>query len=438
MKAKVFIPIILCTILSGSIIYPQEKLEFHNQLRETPNLYLNSIEHLIAPQFTKNSVYKNQSGYFLDSIYLVTLGYTATKVEFLYDTQRKLSSYVHSTWDGNKWIPDWREIKTYNSEGKLLTSINEDQFGNQWKPNTRQTYTYDSLGRQVNYLIEQRKDEQWNNSIRDSSIYDSLGNEIESISENWVDTCWLYSSKITISYLENGLKASYLIEKWSDNNWNKNIEGVFEYNAQENLITTTVRQWNGTEWLISARATITYENNNRTEQRIQIWDSTQWINSDRMVFSYDENSCRKNGKYEIWSNEHWLPAIGPIVFDVTDEFRIGFITNEINFYYSSATEVSGEGTTLKAFKLFQNYPNPFNPTTKIKYSVPSNVNHRASNISLKVYDVLGREIATLVNEEKLAGEYEVQFDGSGLPSGIYFYQLKAGEYVETKKFVLMK
>jgi len=419
----------------GNNVFPQNILRLFNQDYHLSSQLPNSIDQILLNQ-PHHSIYKNQSGYLLDSIYLVTLGYTATKVEFLYNTQRKLSSYVHSTWDGNKWIPDWREIKTYNSEGKLLTSINEDQFGNQWKPNTRQTYTYDSLGQQVNYLIELRKDEQWNNSIKNSSIYDSLGNEIESISENWVDTCWLYSSKITISYLENGLKASYLIEEWSENKWNKDIEGVFEYDAHENLIKTTVRQWNGTEWLNSVRGGFTYENNNITEQWIQIWDSTQWINSDRMVFSYDENGCRKNGRYEIWSNEHWLPAIGPIVFDITKEFRIGFITNEINFYYSSTTEVDEEENLLTTFKLYQNFPNPFNPTTKIKFSIPTVKTPYMA--SLRVFDVLGKEVTTLVNEEKSAGEYEVQFDGSGLPSGIYFYQLKAGDYVETKKLILLK
>jgi len=61
-----------------------------------------------------------------------------------------------------------------------------------------------------------------------------------------------------------------------------------------------------------------------------------------------------------------------------------------------------------------------------------------SNVMLKVYDVLGNEIATLVNEEKQPGTYEVEFDGRGLPSGIYFYQLKAGSFVETKKMILMK
>lgn len=85
------------------------------------------------------------------------------------------------------------------------------------------------------------------------------------------------------------------------------------------------------------------------------------------------------------------------------------------------------------FSLSQNYPNPFNPTTIIKFSIPN-----SQFATLKIYDILGREIATLVNEEKLPGNYEVKFNESNLASGVYLYRLQAGSFSQTKKFVLMK
>jgi Secretion system C-terminal sorting domain len=91
------------------------------------------------------------------------------------------------------------------------------------------------------------------------------------------------------------------------------------------------------------------------------------------------------------------------------------------------------------FTLEQNYPNPFNPSTKIKFTIPATLSEvEGSLVTLKIYDVLGDEVITLVNEEKPAGEYEVEFDGRNLTSGIYFYTLKAGSYVETKKMILLK
>jgi hypothetical protein len=85
------------------------------------------------------------------------------------------------------------------------------------------------------------------------------------------------------------------------------------------------------------------------------------------------------------------------------------------------------------FSLHQNYPNPFNPSSKIKYSIPER-----SNVSLKVFDLLGSEVAELVKGEIEAGTYDITFNASNLPSGIYFYQIRAGDFVETKKMVLMK
>ena len=90
------------------------------------------------------------------------------------------------------------------------------------------------------------------------------------------------------------------------------------------------------------------------------------------------------------------------------------------------------------FKLYQNYPNPFNPVTKIKFELPSDVKRQKSKVKLVIYNVLGKEIQTLVNEQLQPGTYEVTFDGSNIHSGVYFYQLRAGEYSETRKFVLLK
>jgi len=87
----------------------------------------------------------------------------------------------------------------------------------------------------------------------------------------------------------------------------------------------------------------------------------------------------------------------------------------------------------KEYKLEQNYPNPFNPTTTIKYSIP-----KESFVSLKIYNLIGEEVATLVNEEKTIGNYKIEFDATGLPSGIYFYRLQAGSFVDTKKMIIVK
>ncbi|MBK8944280.1 MAG: T9SS type A sorting domain-containing protein [Ignavibacteriae bacterium] len=106
--------------------------------------------------------------------------------------------------------------------------------------------------------------------------------------------------------------------------------------------------------------------------------------------------------------------------------------NQFGFYETDVMPI------IDHYELFQNYPNPFNPTTTIKYSIPSSVQSEKSNVKLIIYDVLGKEIETLVNENKSPGNYEVNFNASNFAAGVYYYQLKTGDFVKTKKMVLMK
>ena len=112
-------------------------------------------------------------------------------------------------------------------------------------------------------------------------------------------------------------------------------------------------------------------------------------------------------------------------------YRLKQIDNDGQFEYSKSIEVDMNG--VKKYELIQNYPNPFNPSTIIRYAIDSR-----QFVSLKVYNLLGKEVATLVNENKEAGNYLVNFNASYLSSGIYIYKLQAGEFFQTKKMTLVK
>jgi hypothetical protein len=139
-------------------------------------------------------------------------------------------------------------------------------------------------------------------------------------------------------------------------------------------------------------------------------------------------------------------TLGPAVFPIPDQFHRfsgnGNWSEGLGSYFylkvvvkKIVTDIKPETQLLSTFSLSQNYPNPFNPSTNIQYAISSR-----QFVTLKVFDVLGKEVATLVNEEKPAGMYNVEFrmQNLDLSSGIYFYQLKSGEYIETKKMILMK
>ena len=129
--------------------------------------------------------------------------------------------------------------------------------------------------------------------------------------------------------------------------------------------------------------------------------------------------------------DYWKNKIVPVW---TDERAGGY---EMEIYTAAINTIVGVEPIAKEvpaeYKLFQNYPNPFNPSTNIRYQVSNN-----GFVTLKIYDVLGKEISTLVNEKHVAGTYEVAFNATQYPSGVYFYKLTTDRYTDTKKMILLK
>jgi photosystem II stability/assembly factor-like uncharacterized protein len=155
------------------------------------------------------------------------------------------------------------------------------------------------------------------------------------------------------------------------------------------------------------------------------------------TFNYGSGIWRSTDFGDTWTQINTgLPTmdIRSVAVDADDYLYAG--TNGYSMYKtttSTITSVEEDRNTPKTFNLAQNYPNPFNPITKISYAIPQN-----SFVELKVFNLLGQEITTLVNQEKPAGYYEVDFNASNLPTGVYIYKLQAGSFIETRKMILLK
>jgi len=164
-----------------------------------------------------------------------------------------------------------------------------------------------------------------------------------------------------------------------------------------------------------------------------------WINN----YAYGQRMLVHTGPFSLEENKPITIIVGYTIGQGIDPLNSVTVGKEVSafvqqFYQSNFDDnilpVEEENNLIvDEFKLFQNYPNPFNPSTIITYKIPEQ-----QLVSLKLYDVLGNEIAILVNEEKPSGNFEVEFNASSLPSGVYFYQLKAGSFIETKKMILLK
>ena len=214
------------------------------------------------------------------------------------------------------------------------------------------------------------------------------------------------------------------------------LKSIFYYsNNAIDLDSLIAKSWNGSTWLnIVKREIVNDINHNQIVQIEKIWNSNSWINSIIQYFAYNKYNCIESASCEIWVNDQWTIGDGDILFQNPDGFIIGFITNDISAYYSNIVSVRDKyNSKITGYFLSQNYPNPFNPTTTITYSLP-----KSTFVTLKVYDIIGEEIAELVNEKKDSGTYDVTWNAQNIPSGVYFYKITAGEYSKTIKMILLK
>jgi photosystem II stability/assembly factor-like uncharacterized protein len=159
---------------------------------------------------------------------------------------------------------------------------------------------------------------------------------------------------------------------------------------------------------------------------IGCYDSTYFKTFDG-GFTWHKDSL--NGKYSAYSIG--INDAGNVFFGTSNGYILGNV--------STTGIINDKGPGIPSnFSLEQNYPNPFNPNTTIEYSIPNYLQGNSSLVQLKVYNLLGKEVATLVNSYQPAGNYKVNFNGTAFASGVYFYRLKAGNYIETRKLILMK
>ncbi|MCW8803367.1 MAG: T9SS type A sorting domain-containing protein [Ignavibacteriaceae bacterium] len=208
---------------------------------------------------------------------------------------------------------------------------------------------------------------------------------LEELKQEWGGSTWDNDWKNTYTYVGNNM-IEELRQNWANSNWVNHLKETYTYDGSNNMIEHLNQEWRNNNWVDFHKHTFTYDvNNNLLEELHECWDGMNWIIFNRSIYSY-------------------IP-----------------------------TDVEQLADGIRVYSLSNNYPNPFNPTTTINYQI-----QELSFVTLKVYDVLGNEVSILVNEERPAGKYEVEFNGSELTSGIYFYQMKTGSFIETKKMVLIK
>lgn len=395
-----------------------------------------------------------------------------------YDNRGNQVCETNANWISNDWIDGHRECNKYD-DNNLKTEWHYDEFeNNQWTTKQKQLFVYNSENLLVEWLWQMGyyQTNELSNSFKIEYDYDENNQLIKEVVSNWIDSentpRWGYQSKT-----ERVLSDSLIVEEyyywWEGTKWEQSSKKVYSYNQNGYLTLIELFFLEADNWNIYNREQIEYdENNNVIDSLIQNMENGNWTNYYQKQYEYEDNLLTKD-KYFMWDSDGALGWNGVVSYKynekklvsewIEENFKNIELRNarKVKFTYDNEGDLSyadiyllEDGTwiygaknicnyqmitdakddiVVNSFTLEQNYPNPFNPNTKISYAIPEH-----SQVSLKVFDVLGREVVTLVNQEQAVGNYEVEFTASDLPSGIYFYRIEAGQFVESKKMVLMK
>lgn len=266
----------------------------------------------------------------------------------------------------------------------------------------------------------------------DSATVIALGGTIGAMNE---------SGEVTIAYWPKGAfsEGSGSLVVFTDVDM---ITNYFNNPYTEELQPNAILALNTMAWLVGQSPALPVEMTSFTAQtnnnKIYLnWSTvTESNNSGWEVESRSQNNTWKSigfiaGKGTTTEKQNYTFSVSSLHSSASlVEFRLKQIDMDGKFSYSDIVSID---LAPSSFSLLQNYPNPFNPTTAISYQLSS-----AGNVKLTVYDLLGREVATLVNEKKETGRYSVNFNASNLTSGVYFYKITAGSFTEIKKMTVMK
>jgi hypothetical protein len=352
----------------------------------------------------------------------------------------------HGRQDYMNWFMKSREVTIEISDTKLLPP---SQLPAHWEYNKRSFLNYiesifygvrgivtDTLDHPLNAIVKVLNHDTLHSEIRTDSINGNYHRMLAPGVYSFQFTAEGYYPKIINNVVVNNFQTTTL-----------NVKLIPNFIPVE-LISFTAEFVNNEVKLSWQTATET--NNSGFEvQRLQDYKIEKLQEWDAVAFVPGFGTTTEPKSYSFIDDLSLTPNL-----TLTLRYRLKQIDFDGSFVYSNISEV--EVDAPMEFSLEQNFPNPFNPSTKIKFTVPSVIANpdgigmkQSQLVTLKVYDILGNEIATLINEEKPAGIYEVEFNSSsgisnlpagrqGLMSGVYFYKLQAGNFIQTKKMVLMK
>ncbi|MEQ8523331.1 T9SS type A sorting domain-containing protein [Gracilimonas sp.] len=385
--------------------YNIEKIEGYYANNDTAGVFQ---EWLLEDKYTFSSN-EGESGYsILNEYYDQEELDSQEKAVLMFDESGNLEfiyEYEYDDFD-DEWTSDYRIAITYNEEGNIVQYTEDDLEMDEWVSNWKIEFVYNQDGT-ISYESESR-----NNNYGDQGVLRSVD---ENIIDEGVDSDEGYEDYFRDTYYGITLDQFLDMEEyWVDFFLWYDMEIKYEYKDSES----------GEYYIDEYRVLVDESENQKVfkwawqpyNSETDTYADTLEYSTSRTVANYTDGKIT-NLLYEYEYEGQWRPDY------------------KMEYTYGTGNTVSNEtpDEIATAFSLHQNYPNPFNPSTKISFALP-----QATEVKLQVFDMLGRNVATLVNGRKAAGTHAVNFDAGNLSSGTYIYRIEAGNFTQTRKLMLIK
>jgi hypothetical protein len=389
---------------------------------------------------------------------------SGTRVTHTRDDMNRSLQTLYEDWDADAnggagdWVSLQRFVRTYNAQGNTLVSTTEiwdedeemylifsrttntyDASGetvleslseSDFFASSRRTYTYDGDGN-VTEEVRQSFDDMtsaWVNSSRELNTYDTNGENVEEVDQDWDPAAsggagdWVNDTRTLTAFSPDSSNPTEVVE--TDQNWDPaaNAGAGAWVNDDREIATRTAgsseeitQTWDPAasggagDWVNEERYVLSSDANGRyTDALYQVWDTGAgaWENEEQDMFGYNDDGLVESATTQTWSGTEWV-----------NDYRL------LQFY----EEAGGVGTAVEGeqpagrFQLEGNYPNPFREATTIRFTLPA-----PEHVTLEVFDLLGRRVATLVDAPMTPGRHEVTLEGTGLADGLYVYSLSSG------------
>jgi hypothetical protein len=338
-----------------------------------------------------------------------------TKSTYTYNNKGDCTEFLEQTWNGNSWDNSLRDSNILDLSEKIIVQYGQSWNGSAWIDSSKLIYSYDVNGYNTEILGQQWVGGNWENNTKQTNTLDLNGQPTEMLHQYWNGSDWVNESRELITYNFFGNITEYIRQKWLGNEWVNEFRNTYTYTLSY-LMETKMQNWSGGVWVDISSSLYTYDDNEHIAEILsRYWTGASWINSNRSTYAYDVNGNPTEIVFQNWFGSSW-----------GNSFRILYAWLEFS-------TIVNESDIASEYYLLNNYPNPFNPSTRINYAIA-----KPGLVVLKIFDLLGKNVATLVNEHQHAGHYSVNWNAQGFVSGIYFYQLTVKDHIEMKKMILMK